>query len=86
CFPYIFRGALDVRATEINDAMKIAAVQAIAKLAREPVTEAVKKSSDRDDLVFGREYIIPTALDERLLTTVAVAVSQAAIDSGVATK
>ena len=83
-FPFIFRGALDVRATKINEAMKVAAVHAIKDLAREPVPEAVLKATGMDKLSFGREYIIPKPMDARLLAVVPAAVAQAAIDSGVA--
>ena len=84
-FPYIFRGALDTRATEINEEMKLAAARAIAELAKEPVTEEVIKSAGLDkNTSFGPEYIIPTALDSRLLERVSVAVAKAAEESGVA--
>ena len=85
CFPFIFRGALDVRASEINEAMKMAAVHAIAGLAREPVpAEVIEAYDDIDELTFGIDYIIPKPMDPRLLSRVAGAVAQAAIDSGVA--
>lgn len=83
-FPYIFRGALDVRATAINEEMKLAAAQAIAKLAKEPVPDIVNKAYGEDKLGFGRLYLIPKPLDPRLITTIAPAVAKAAIDSGVA--
>ncbi len=83
-FPYIFRGALDVRASEINEAMKVAAVHAIKGLAREPVTDEVLQAVGVDELVFGREYIIPKPMDSRLLSKVSAAVAKAAVDSGVA--
>lgn len=83
-FPYIFRGALDVRATEINEEMKLAAVRALAQLARRPVPEAVSRSYGINGLVFGRTYILPKPTDPRLLTMVAPAVAKAAMDSGVA--
>ena len=83
-FPYIFRGALDVRATCINDAMKLAAVHAIASLAKEPVPDEVNEAYDMKNIAFGRELIIPKPLDPRLITTVASAVAKAAIESGVA--
>lgn len=83
-FPYIFRGALDVRATCINEEMKIAAVYALASLAKEAVPETVSKAYNVSNLVFGRDYIIPKPLDPRLITTVAPAVAKAAMDSGVA--
>lgn len=83
-FPFIFRGALDVGATKINEEMKIAAVKALAQLAKEPVPEEVNKAYNSTNLVFGREYIIPKPLDMRLITTISPAVAKAAIDSGVA--
>ncbi len=83
-FPFIFRGALDVRATAINEAMKLAAVHAIADLALQPVPEAVAMAYNERNLSFGRTYIIPKPMDTRLLTSVAPAVAKAAMDSGVA--
>lgn len=83
-FPFIFRGALDVRATCINEEMKLAAVYAIANLAKEHVPEAVNEAYGAKNLSFGKEYILPKPLDHRLLTTVAPAVAKAAVDSGVA--
>lgn len=83
-FPYIFRGALDVRATAINLEMKLAAVRALADLARQPVTPVAAQAIGRDDLKFGPSYIIPSPFDPRLLTTVAPAVAKAAMQSGVA--
>jgi malate dehydrogenase (oxaloacetate-decarboxylating)(NADP+) len=83
-FPYIFRGALDVRATKINEAMKMAAVRALAALAKEHVPEQVNIAYGETKLVFGREYIIPKPFDPRLITMVAPAVAKAAMDSGVA--
>jgi len=83
-FPYIFRGALDVRATCINDEMKLAAVRAIAELAKEPVPDEVNEAYEVQNIAFGRELIIPKPLDPRLITAVASAVAKAAIDSGVA--
>ncbi|MFD0794571.1 NADP-dependent malic enzyme [Mucilaginibacter litoreus] len=85
-FPYIFRGALDVRATAINEEMKIAAVYAIAEMAKKPVPEAVNLAYDMTNLKFGRDYIIPKPMDQRLITEVSAAVAKAAIDSGVARK
>jgi malate dehydrogenase (oxaloacetate-decarboxylating)(NADP+) len=85
-FPFIFRGALDVRATRINEAMKMAAVKALAELAKEPVPEQVNVVYDKTRLSFGKEYIIPKPFDPRLITTVPPAVAQAAMDSGVATE
>ncbi|MFM7767028.1 MAG: malic enzyme-like NAD(P)-binding protein, partial [Bacteroidota bacterium] len=83
-FPFIFRGALDVRAKQINEEMKLAAVRAIAELAKEPVPEIVNLAYNKTNIQFGREYIIPKPLDPRLITTVAPAVAKAAIASGVA--
>lgn len=83
-FPFIFRGALDVRATCINEEMKLAAVYAIADLAKQPVPELVNMAYNKANLQFGREYIIPKPLDPRLIATVAPAVAKAAMDSGVA--
>lgn len=83
-FPFIFRGALDVRATQINEAMKLAAVYAIANLAKEPVPETVNLAYDSKNIVFGPEYIIPKPIDPRLIYTVAPAVAKAAMESGVA--
>ena len=84
-FPFIFRGALDVRATRINEEMKIAAVHAIRELAKEPVPQYVSEAYGGIDLEFGREYIIPKPMDVRLIERVPAAVAKAAIDSGVAT-
>lgn len=84
CFPFIFRGALDVRASAINDAMKLAAVEAIRSLAKEPVSEQVIKAAGATSLEFGPEYIIPKPIDPRLCARVARAVAIAAVDSGVA--
>jgi malate dehydrogenase (oxaloacetate-decarboxylating)(NADP+) len=84
CFPFIFRGALDVRASVINDEMKIAAVHAIRAIAKEPVPESVLVASQVASLVFGKEYIIPKPMDPRLLPRVAKAVADAAVASGVA--
>ncbi|MBT6438113.1 MAG: NADP-dependent malic enzyme [Flavobacteriales bacterium] len=83
-FPFIFRGALDVRATCINEEMKMAAVNAIAELARESVPESVNEAYGTKNILFGRDYIIPKPLDPRLILTVAPAVAKAAINSGVA--
>jgi malate dehydrogenase (oxaloacetate-decarboxylating)(NADP+) len=85
-FPYIFRGALDVRATGINEPMKIAAVRAIAELAKKSVPEAVNMAYNENNIKFGKEYIIPKPMDPRLITNVSMAVAQAAIESGVARK
>ena len=84
CFPFIFRGALDVRARTINDEMKVAAVHAIRELAKESVPESVLIASGDKSLSFGKDYIIPKPMDPRLCAKVARAVAQAAIDSGVA--
>ena len=84
CFPFIFRGALDVRATAINDEMKVAAVEALRSVSKEPVPESVLKASNVDSLTFGKDYIIPKPMDPRLCSRIARAVAQAAIDSGVA--
>ena len=83
-FPFIFRGALDVRATKINEAMKMAAVKALADLAKEPVPEQVNITYDITRLAFGREYIIPKPFDPRLISKIPVAVAKAAMESGVA--
>ena len=85
-FPYIFRGALDVRATQINEAMKLAAVKALAQMARSPVPDIVNMAYNEENIVFGNNYIIPKPLDPRLLETVAPAVAKAAMESGVAQK
>jgi malate dehydrogenase (oxaloacetate-decarboxylating)(NADP+) len=84
CFPFIFRGALDVRATEINEEMKVAAVNAIRQIAKEPVPESVLKASGATSLEFGKGYIIPKPMDPRLLKKVAGAVARAAVRTGVA--
>ncbi len=85
-FPYIFRGALDVRATTINEKMKLASVKALAMLAKEPVPEIVKRAYNNKKMKFSRTYLIPKPLDPRLITTVSPAVAKAAMDSGVARK
>lgn len=85
-FPYIFRGALDVHATSINEEMKLAAVYAIAALAKEPVPDVVNAAYKLKRTTFGRDYILPKALDPRLLTRVSCAVAKAAIESGVSRK
>ncbi|SJZ39664.1 NADP-dependent malic enzyme [Sediminibacterium ginsengisoli] len=85
-FPYIFRGALDVRATQINEAMKLAAVKALAGLAKKPVPDIVNMAYNQSHMSFGPEYIIPKPVDPRLLATVAPAVAKAAEESGVAQK
>lgn len=86
CFPFIFRGALDVGATTINDEMKLACVNAIADLAKTKPSAAVISAYKDVDMTFGREYLIPTPFDPRLITVVAPAVAQAAMNSGVATR
>jgi malate dehydrogenase (oxaloacetate-decarboxylating)(NADP+) len=83
-FPYIFRGALDVRATQINEAMKLAAVKALAELAKSPVPDIVTMAYNEKNIIFGPNYIIPKPLDNRLLTSVSPAVAKAAMESGVA--
>ena len=85
-FPYIFRGALDVQATAINEEMKLAAAHAIAELTKQPVPESVKMAYHDSAISFGRDYIIPKALDNRLIAFVAPAVAMAAVESGVARK
>lgn len=84
CFPYIFRGALDCGATQINEAMKVAAADAIAALARMPAHDSVAQAYGGRKLVFGPDYIIPTPFDPRLIAEIAIAVARAAMDSGVA--
>ena len=86
CFPFIFRGALDVCATTINDEMKIALVHALADLAKEETPEAVVAAYGGEELKFGREYLIPKPFDPRLIVKLAPATAQAAMDSGVATR
>jgi malate dehydrogenase (oxaloacetate-decarboxylating)(NADP+) len=83
-FPFIFRGALDVRATSINEEMKLAATKALAAIAREPVPEVVLKAYGLSSLEFGTDYIIPKPMDPRLISRVASAVARAAIETGVA--
>ncbi|TBR44700.1 malate dehydrogenase [Marinomonas agarivorans] len=84
-FPFIFRGALDVRASKINEAMKVAAVNALKDLAKEPVPAEVVKAYAGEEMTFGKAYILPKPMDARLLTVVSAAVAKAAVDSGVAT-
>ena len=86
CFPYIFRGAMDVGATTINDAMKIACVEAIARLARGASSDVVSAAYGGDQLRFGADYLIPKPFDPRLVSEIAPAVAKAAMDSGVATR
>ncbi|MDG1756662.1 MAG: NADP-dependent malic enzyme [Bacteroidia bacterium] len=83
-FPFIFRGALDVRTTAINEEMKLAAVKALAELAKEPVPDVVLIAYNQPDMSFGKDYIIPKPLDPRLITSVSPAVAKAAMESGVA--
>jgi malate dehydrogenase (oxaloacetate-decarboxylating)(NADP+) len=85
-FPFIFRGALDVKATGINEEMKIAAAYALAELAKMDVPESVNRAYNQKNLKFGKEYIIPKPLDPRLITTVAPAVAKAAMETGIATE
>merc|ERR1712185_417878 len=85
-FPYIFRGALDVRSKTINEEMKVAASQAIAKLAREDVPDEVVTAYGGERPHYGKNYIIPSTFDPRLITTIPTAVAKAAMDSGVAQK
>ena len=86
CFPFMFRGALDVGATTINEAMKIAAVKAIAELAHAEQSEVVTAAYGKEDMAFGPEYLIPKPFDPRLILKIAPAVAKAAMDSGVATR
>jgi malate dehydrogenase (oxaloacetate-decarboxylating)(NADP+) len=86
CFPFIFRGALDVGATTINEEMKLAATRAIAALAKEDVSDVVAAAYGRRDIRFGAEYLIPAPFDPRLITAVAPAVAEAAMNSGIATR
>jgi malate dehydrogenase (oxaloacetate-decarboxylating)(NADP+) len=83
-FPFIFRGALDVRATKITENMKMAASRALAALAKEPTPDYVQAAHNRTDMTFGREYIIPSPFDKRLMVWVSSAVAQAAVEDGVA--
>lgn len=86
CFPFMFRGSLDVRATQINEEMKMAAALALAGLAKLEVPKEVSRAYNGKRLVYGRDYIIPTPFDPRLIYTVPIAVAKAAMDSGVAKK
>ena len=85
-FPYIFRGALDVRASHINEAMKVAAAKALANLAKEPVPDIVNKAYSEKNITFGKDYLIPKPMDPRLIIEVSAAVAEAAIQSGIAKK
>jgi malate dehydrogenase (oxaloacetate-decarboxylating)(NADP+) len=86
CFPFLFRGALDTRAVAINEAMKVAAVHALAALAREDVPADVLHTYGLQSLAFGVDYILPKPFDTRLMTTISPAVARASMDSGVARK
>jgi len=86
CFPYLFRATLDTRSKQINEAMKMAAAKALARLAREEVPQVVKDAIKGRDFTYGREYVIPTPFDPRLLTTLPIEVAKAAMESGTATK
>jgi len=85
-FPYIFRGALDVRATQINQAMQLAAVKALAEMTKSPVPDIVNMAYNESTIAFGPNYIIPKPMDPRLISTVSPAVAKAAMESGVAKK
>jgi len=84
CFPFLFRAALDTRSTQINEEMKMAAAKAIAALAKEEVPEVVKKAMPGREFIFGRDYVVPTPFDPRLMERIAVSVAEAAAESGVA--
>lgn len=84
CFPFLFRGTLDTRSPQINEAMKMAAAKALAMLAREEVPESVSRAYEGKQFSFGKDYIIPTPFDPRLLYTISSAVAKAAMDSGIA--
>jgi len=84
CFPFLFRGTLDTRSTDINEEMKLAASLALAYLAREPVPKEVDRAYQGRHMVFGKDYIMPTPFDPRLLFEVSSAVAKAAMASGVA--
>jgi len=86
CFPFIFRGALDVGATMINDAMKLATVHAIADLTHAEITDEVASAYGAEGMRFGAEYLLPKPFDPRLIERIAPAVAKAAMDSGVATR
>lgn len=86
CFPFLFRGTLDVQSRAINFEMKMACSMALAELAREPVPASVSKAYGGKKMEFGPEYIVPTPFDPRLITRIPVAVAKAAMDTGVATK
>lgn len=82
CFPFIFRGALDVRARDINEPMKLAAAEALARLAKEKVPDVVLNAFGGRHMEFGRDYIIPTPFDPRIITEIPMAVAKAAMESG----
>ena len=86
CFPFLFRGTLDVRSREINHQMKMACSLALAQLAREPVPESVSQAYGGKKFEFGRDYIVPTPFDPRLMDKIPPAVAKAAMDTGVATR
>lgn len=85
CFPFLFRATLDTRSKQINEQMKMAAAKALANLARQPVPDSVRKAIPGRDFTFGRNYIIPTPFDPRLILEIPVAVAKAAMESGIAT-
>lgn len=84
CFPFLFRATLDTRSSQINEEMKMAAAEAIAALAKEPVPDVVKKAIPGREFVFGRDYVVPTPFDPRLMERVACSVAAAAAKTGVA--
>mmetsp|Transcript_5442 Transcript_5442/g.9187 ORF Transcript_5442/g.9187 Transcript_5442/m.9187 type:complete len:110 (+) Transcript_5442:994-1323(+) len=84
CFPFLFRATLDTRSTQINEKMKMAAATALAKMVREPVPEEVRKVYSDRSFEFGREYVIPTPFDPRLIAEIPLRVAEAAMESGVA--
>ena len=86
CFPFLFRAALDVRASTINEDMKMACALSLASLARTPVPDEVKRAYNGIDVEFGVEYIVPSIFDPRLLTTIPIDIAKAAMTSGVASK
>lgn len=85
CFPFLFRATLDTRSKQINEEMKMAAANALAQMTKKPVPDAVRKAIPGRDFVFGRNYIIPTPFDPRLITELPVEIAKAAMASGVAT-
>lgn len=84
CFPFLFRAALDTRSTQINETMKMECAVALAELARTPVPDVVKRAYNGIEIEFGREYLVPSIFDPRLLTKIPIAVAKAAMKSGVA--